>query len=189
MVSKGGRFNTMGDRLEPVGRPADPLRAISPSEPLLRTGTGESRSIAGDRAGTNQRLLRKVIELLAGRWALGVLAELTHGGLRYQDLHDALDGISYKVLTETLRRAERDGLIRPHLDPGSNRPETVTRARRQGQPRLFCTVASLSKVMPGGSTAVDLPMFVVHVVQKLVVHVPRKTHKLLTTTVSNGQLR
>jgi DNA-binding HxlR family transcriptional regulator len=29
-----------------------------------------------------------------------------------------LDGISHKVLTDTLRRAERDGLIRRHLDSG-----------------------------------------------------------------------
>jgi DNA-binding HxlR family transcriptional regulator len=29
-----------------------------------------------------------------------------------------LDGISHKVLTDTLRRAERDGLITRHLDPG-----------------------------------------------------------------------
>ena len=40
-----------------------------------------------------------------------ILAELTEGGRRYQDIHDALDGISYKVLTDTLRRAERDGLV------------------------------------------------------------------------------
>jgi DNA-binding HxlR family transcriptional regulator len=38
------------------------------------------------------------------------------GGRRYQDLHDALDGISHKVLTETLRRAERNGRIVRHLD-------------------------------------------------------------------------
>jgi DNA-binding PadR family transcriptional regulator len=35
-----------------------------------------------------------------------------------------VDGISYKVLTDTLRRAERDGLITRHLDPG--RVETAT---------------------------------------------------------------
>jgi DNA-binding HxlR family transcriptional regulator len=46
------------------------------------------------------------------------------GGLRYQDLDDALDGVSHKVLTDTLRRAERDGLIVRHLDPG--RVETAT---------------------------------------------------------------
>jgi DNA-binding HxlR family transcriptional regulator len=52
------------------------------------------------------------------------LAELAPGGRRYQDLHDALDGISHKVLTETLRRAERDGLIARHVD--GERIETAT---------------------------------------------------------------
>lgn len=66
----------------------------------------------------------RLIRLLSGRWTLAVLAELDGGGRRYQDLHDALDGISYKVLTETLRRAERDGLIARHLDGG--RIETAT---------------------------------------------------------------
>lgn len=46
--------------------------------------------------------------MLSGRWTLAVLGELTPGGRRYQNLYDALDGISYKVLTDTLRRAERD---------------------------------------------------------------------------------
>ena len=53
-----------------------------------------------------------------------VLAELAAGGLRYQDLHDVVDGVSHKVLTDTLRRAERDGLIRRHLD--SERTGTAT---------------------------------------------------------------
>jgi DNA-binding HxlR family transcriptional regulator len=46
-----------------------------------------------------------------------VLAELAIGGRRYQDLHDSMDGISHKVLTDTLRRSERDGLVRRHVDP------------------------------------------------------------------------
>jgi len=45
-------------------------------------------------------------------------------GRRYQDLYGALDGISHKVLTETLRRAERDGLVGRHLD--EDRIETAT---------------------------------------------------------------
>jgi len=65
-----------------------------------------------------------LIQLLAGRWTLAVLAELSEAGRRYQNLHDALDGVSYKVLTDTLRRAERDGLITRHLDPA--RIETAT---------------------------------------------------------------
>ena len=39
-------------------------------------------------------------------------------------MYDALDGISYKVLTETLRRAQRDGLVARHLD--KDRIETAT---------------------------------------------------------------
>jgi len=54
----------------------------------------------------------------------GLLAELSDSDRRYQDLDDALDGVSHKVLTDTLRRAERDGLILRGLDPG--RVETAT---------------------------------------------------------------
>jgi DNA-binding HxlR family transcriptional regulator len=67
---------------------------------------------------------RQFIDLVDGRWTLAVLGELHDGGRRYQELHDALGGISYKVLTETLRRAERDGLIARHLD--GERIETAT---------------------------------------------------------------
>ena len=63
--------------------------------------------------------------LLAGRWTLAVLDQLAEGGRRYQDLDDALDGISHKVLTEMLRRAERDGLVLRHLDPGRVATATI----------------------------------------------------------------
>ena len=66
----------------------------------------------------------QLAELLAGRWILAILGQLADGGRRYQELDDALDGVSHKVLTDTLRRAERDGLVTRHLDPG--RVETAT---------------------------------------------------------------
>jgi DNA-binding HxlR family transcriptional regulator len=64
------------------------------------------------------------VSLLARRWTLKLLGQLSHTGRRYQDLHVALDGISHKVLTDTLRRAERDGLLTRHIDP--SRVETAT---------------------------------------------------------------
>jgi DNA-binding HxlR family transcriptional regulator len=67
---------------------------------------------------------RQVIELLVGRWTVAVLADLQNGGRRYQDLDEALGAVSHKVLTDTLRRAERDGLVVRHLDPG--RVDTAT---------------------------------------------------------------
>jgi DNA-binding HxlR family transcriptional regulator len=65
-----------------------------------------------------------LVRLIMGRWTLKLLAELSEGGRRYQDLHDAIGGISHKVLTDTLRRAERDGLVIRDLDAG--RVETAT---------------------------------------------------------------
>jgi DNA-binding HxlR family transcriptional regulator len=64
------------------------------------------------------------VRLLGGRWTLKVLAELAAGGRRYQDVHDVLEGVSHKVLTDTLRSAERDGLIFRRLD--SERTGTTT---------------------------------------------------------------
>jgi DNA-binding HxlR family transcriptional regulator len=64
------------------------------------------------------------VQALAGRWTLAVLAELANGRRRYQALLDALDVVSHKVLTDTLRRAERDGLVARHLD--ARRVETAT---------------------------------------------------------------
>lgn len=66
----------------------------------------------------------QVIRLVAGRWTLPVLAELQDTSCRYQGLGDALGAVSHKVLTDTLRRAERDGLVSRHLDPV--RLETAT---------------------------------------------------------------
>jgi DNA-binding HxlR family transcriptional regulator len=65
-----------------------------------------------------------VVGLIDGRWTLALLAELQDGGKRYQELDEVLDGVSHKVLTDTLRRAERDGLVVRHLDP--SRVDTAT---------------------------------------------------------------
>jgi DNA-binding HxlR family transcriptional regulator len=67
---------------------------------------------------------QNVVRLIGGRWTLAVLAELGGGGRRYQELEEALDGVSHKVLTDTLRRAERDGLVVRRLD--ANRLDTAT---------------------------------------------------------------
>ena len=66
--------------------------------------------------GARRRSADLLVNLLSGRWTLAVLGELANGGRRYQDLHEALDGIAHKVLTDTLRRGERDGLITRQLD-------------------------------------------------------------------------
>ncbi|MFI0357046.1 winged helix-turn-helix transcriptional regulator [Actinomadura sp. 9N407] len=53
-------------------------------------------------------------DLLGGTWTSVVLYVLREGPLRPGDLRERIGGISHKVLTETLRRLERNGLVVRH---------------------------------------------------------------------------
>lgn len=57
------------------------------------------------------RLIRDSLALLQSKWSVDVLLALGEGTRRYHELLHELDGISEKVLTQTLRQMERDGLI------------------------------------------------------------------------------
>ena len=54
---------------------------------------------------------RDAIELLSNKWRITVLHVLGPGPLRANDLARAIESVSAKVLTQTLRGMERDGLI------------------------------------------------------------------------------
>ena len=54
---------------------------------------------------------RQVVNRIGDRWTLLVLSALDGGTLRYQELRRAVDGVSQKMLTQTLRALERDGLV------------------------------------------------------------------------------
>jgi DNA-binding HxlR family transcriptional regulator len=57
------------------------------------------------------RLIRDSICLLSSKWAVDLLLALGDGTRRYHELLEDLDPISEKVLTQTLRAMERDGLV------------------------------------------------------------------------------
>ena len=61
--------------------------------------------------GRNGALIRDAIGLLASKWAVDVLLALGDGTRRYHELLADLDPISEKVLTQTLRQMERDGVV------------------------------------------------------------------------------
>lgn len=54
---------------------------------------------------------RTVLDALADRWALLVLAALAGGPLRFGEVRARVDGVSQKMLTQTLRELARDGLV------------------------------------------------------------------------------
>ncbi|MGX6449035.1 winged helix-turn-helix transcriptional regulator [Patulibacter sp. S7RM1-6] len=56
--------------------------------------------------------IRDVQDRLGDRWTVLVVVALAPGVRRFRELQRAVDGISQRMLTLTLRRLERDGLVR-----------------------------------------------------------------------------
>ncbi|WP_431920568.1 winged helix-turn-helix transcriptional regulator [Micromonospora wenchangensis] len=54
---------------------------------------------------------RQVIDRIGDRWSVLVVLTLADGERRYGELAERIDGISQKMLTQTLRGLERDGLV------------------------------------------------------------------------------
>ena len=58
-----------------------------------------------------------VLEMLASKWVYLVVCALRKGRLRNGELARKLEGITPKMLTQTLRVLERDGLVRREIFP------------------------------------------------------------------------
>ena len=69
-----------------------------------------------ERART-ARLIHESLGLLSSKWAVDVLLALGDGTRRYHQLLADLEPISEKVLTQTLRAMERDGLVGRRVHP------------------------------------------------------------------------
>jgi DNA-binding HxlR family transcriptional regulator len=55
---------------------------------------------------------REVFEDVTGKWAVLVLSALHQGPHRFGELRRRVDGVSEKMLSQTLQVLERDGLVR-----------------------------------------------------------------------------
>ena len=56
-------------------------------------------------------LVRDLLEHLGDKWTLLVVGMLEAGPVRYSALKDLVPGISQRMLTLTLKKLERDGLV------------------------------------------------------------------------------
>jgi DNA-binding HxlR family transcriptional regulator len=56
--------------------------------------------------------VRQILDRVADKWSLLVIALLKHETKRFSELRREIDGISQRMLTVTLRNLERDGLVR-----------------------------------------------------------------------------
>lgn len=62
--------------------------------------------------------LQQAVGVLAAKWSVVVLARLSSGTHRFNELTRQIDGVSRRMLSATLRQLERDGLVERHVDPG-----------------------------------------------------------------------
>lgn len=63
--------------------------------------------------------VRDVLDRIGDKWSMLVIMELSTRSQRFSELHRAIPDISKRMLTQTLRDLERDGLITRHVFPTS----------------------------------------------------------------------
>ncbi|MFD3925865.1 winged helix-turn-helix transcriptional regulator [Streptomyces sp. NPDC058614] len=56
--------------------------------------------------------VRQILDRIADKWSLLVIALLEQRVLRFTELRREIDGVSQRMLTVTLRQLERDGLVK-----------------------------------------------------------------------------
>ncbi|MBT2439895.1 helix-turn-helix transcriptional regulator [Streptomyces sp. ISL-36] len=60
---------------------------------------------------------RETLEHVTGRWGSLTLGALHEGSLRFNELRRRVDGVSEKMLSQTLHALERDGLVHREAQP------------------------------------------------------------------------
>ena len=61
--------------------------------------------------------VRQILDRVADKWSLLVIALLENRRLRFTELRREIDGVSQRMLTVTLRSLERDGLVKRTVHP------------------------------------------------------------------------
>ncbi len=92
------------------------MRKAEPSEAVKATlALGPP---AGEDDPVIAALVRQVIERVADQWTMLVIEVLeAHGSVRFTRVGELVGGISQKMLTQTLRRMEADGLVTRTVHP------------------------------------------------------------------------
>ena len=54
---------------------------------------------------------RRILDRIGDRWTVLIIGALGDGDARFSELRRRIEGISQKMLTQTLRGLERDGLV------------------------------------------------------------------------------
>ncbi|HEX6518546.1 MAG TPA: helix-turn-helix domain-containing protein [Streptosporangiaceae bacterium] len=77
----------------------------------LAARTNSDRRLSRNPDGDRGALLREVLDRLGDKWTVIVICRLDDGPRRFNELRRMTDGITQRMLSATLRRLERDGLV------------------------------------------------------------------------------
>ncbi|MDQ0497117.1 MULTISPECIES: winged helix-turn-helix transcriptional regulator [Paenibacillus] len=59
----------------------------------------------------------KVLDIISNKWTALIIYAMENGKIRYGEMLKRVEGISKKMLTQTVRKLERDGLVQRHITP------------------------------------------------------------------------
>lgn len=79
----------------------------------MKTAKSSSKACVLDPACSS----REVLDRIADKWTALIIRVLSEGTKRHSELRRAIDGVSQKMLTQTLRSLEDDGLVERKVYP------------------------------------------------------------------------
>jgi DNA-binding HxlR family transcriptional regulator len=79
------------------------------------TATGAAAATTGAEPTTCRA--REVLQRVGDKWSVLAIDLLGQGTMRFTELHRAIDGITARMLTVTLRGLERDGIVTRTIHP------------------------------------------------------------------------
>lgn len=98
---------------------------------------------------------RGTLEHITGKWGGLTLGALEQGSLRFNELRRRVDGVSEKMLSQTLHALERDGLVHREAQP-TNPPRVdyeLTPLGHAVAERLLALIGLVEERMPEVLTA------------------------------------
>lgn len=77
----------------------------------LQTHTADDCTLPDVQVGAGACPMREVLDRVGDKWSVLIVVYLSDGPQRFNALRRRIEGISQRMLTETLRHLERDGLV------------------------------------------------------------------------------
>lgn len=96
-----------------------------------------------EKLGLNLCPIRTILAQIGDKWSLLVILQLREGGQRFSEMQRAIPDVSQRMLTQTLRKLERDGLVSRKVTPSI--PPRVDYAITELGRSLFGPIGAMAK--------------------------------------------